>query len=80
MKLSLVCITRDLYTVYLDNTAIGTVRRLPATSDSETQWKAEAIGWTHNEFGFNTKTEAAEALERAYRREEADNDYRRSSL
>ena len=80
MRLKLISLTKDTYTVYLDNTIIGTVRRLPATSASETQFKAEGIGWTHNEFGFNTKTEAAEALERAYRREEADNDYRRSSL
>ena len=76
MKLSLISSAKDTYTVYLDNTIIGTVRRLPETRYSETQWKAEAIGWTHNEFGFNTKTEAAEALERAYRRDEADNDYR----
>ena len=76
MKLSLISSAKDTYTVYLDNTIIGTVRRLPETRYAETQWKAEAIGWTHNEFGFNTKTEAAEALERAYRRDEADNEYR----
>ena len=70
MKLKLISTTRDSYTVYLDNTTIGTVRRIHATGGSETQWKAEAIGWVYNKFGFNTKTEAAEALERAYWRKE----------
>ena len=54
MKLSLISTTRDSYTVYLDNTAIGTVRRIHETSDSETQFKAEGIGWDYNKFGFNT--------------------------
>ena len=68
MKLSLISTTRDSYTVYLDNTAIGTVRRIHETSDSETQFKAEGIGWDYNKFGFNTKTEAAEALNYTYQR------------
>ena len=67
-KLKLISTTRDSYTVYLDNTTIGTVRRIHEASNSETQWKAEAIGWVYNKFGFNTKTEAAEALESAYRK------------
>ena len=66
MKLSLISPAKDTYTVYLDNTVIGTVRRIHATSNSETQWKAEAVGWVYDKFGFNTKTEAAEALRRAY--------------
>ena len=66
MRLKLISTTRDSYTVYLDNTVIGTVRRIYAKSDSRTQWKAEGIGFDFNKFGFNTKTEAAEALSRAY--------------
>ena len=66
MKLSLTSPAKDTYTVYLDNTVIGKVRRIHETSDSETQWKAEGIGWVFNKFGFNTKTEAVEALSRAY--------------
>jgi len=68
MRLKLISPAKDIYTVYLDNTVIGTVRRLPESPSSETQWKAEAIGWIYDEFGFNTKTEAAEALESAYQR------------
>ena len=66
MKLKLISPAKDTYTVYLDNTVIGTVRRLPESPSSETQWKAEGIGFDFNKFGFNTKTEAAEALSRAY--------------
>ena len=68
MKLKLISPAKDTYTVYLDNTIIGTVRRLPATSDSETQWAASAIGFDFKKFGFNTKTEAAEALNYTYQR------------
>jgi len=69
MRLKLISPTRGSYTVYLDNTTIGKVRRIPETSDSETQWKAEGIGCVYNKFGFNTKTEAAEALSRAYQQQ-----------
>lgn len=54
MKYEAIKVVAGSYTVYLDNTMIGKVRKIRETSGSATQWKAEGIGWIYHSLGHNT--------------------------